>query len=92
MTHVIRDRQWFAEKLPIMDAFWKRVLWHRANGVEDLLKPPRKPRAKKVKITPVVSRIQEYEEDQESSSEESVEEPEEAVTAPNKETWDYAYL
>jgi hypothetical protein len=98
VTHVVRDRQWFAEKLPIMDAFWKRVLWHRANGVEDLLKPPRKPRAKKVKVTPVVSRIQEYDEDQESSSSEdeveSVEVPssEEEAEPKKEETWDYAYL
>ncbi len=34
VTHVKRDRQWFAEKLPIMDAFWKRVLYHREHGCE----------------------------------------------------------
>lgn len=39
-----RDREWFKEKLPIMDAFWKRVLWHRENGVESILPKPRKKR------------------------------------------------
>ena len=41
VTHVVRDRGWFQEMLPIMDAFWKRVLWHRVNGVEGLVKVPR---------------------------------------------------
>jgi putative phage-type endonuclease len=46
VTNVKRDREWFNEKLPIMDAFWKRVIWHREHGVDDLLKPKRTPRKK----------------------------------------------
>jgi len=68
VTHVKRDRQWFAEKLPVMDAFWKRVLWHRANGIDGLQKAPRvtKPRAKKEKpVTPC--RIVDCEEDDEET-------------------------
>jgi putative phage-type endonuclease len=48
VTHVTRDRQWFEDKLPIMDALWKRVVWYRENGgVEELLPKPRKPRQTK---------------------------------------------
>ena len=47
VTEVKRDRQWFEDKLPIMNDLWKRVLWHRENGVEKLLKPERKKREKK---------------------------------------------
>jgi hypothetical protein len=81
---VKRDREWFAEKLPIMDAFWKRVLWHREHGIEDLEKPKRAPRAKKEKPVPKCC-IQELDEDQESDEEmETQVEP--------SEVWDYAYL
>ena len=52
VTEVKRDREWFAEQLPVMDAFWKRVLWHRENGVEDLLKPKRTRKTKKVEPPP----------------------------------------
>jgi len=52
VTHVVRDRQWFEDKLPIMDALWKRVIWYRENGgVEELLPKPRKPRQIKKTIT-----------------------------------------
>jgi len=44
VVNVKRDRQWFAEQLPVMDRLWQRVLWHRENGIEGLKK---KPRAKK---------------------------------------------
>ena len=50
VTHVTRDRQWFKDKLPIMDALWKRVVWYRENGgVEELLPKPRKSRQTKKK-------------------------------------------
>ena len=50
VTHVKRSREWFATQLPIMDEFWKRVLWHRENGIQGLLTPikTRVPRAKKI--------------------------------------------
>jgi hypothetical protein len=42
VTEVKRDRQWFTDKLPIMDALWKRVLHYRENGgVEELLPRPK---------------------------------------------------
>lgn len=45
VTEVKRDRQWFQDQLPIMDALWKRVIWHREHGVDDLLAKPKKTRA-----------------------------------------------
>jgi putative phage-type endonuclease len=42
VTNVKRSREWFQEQLPVMDAFWKRVLWHREHGVEDLLEKTKK--------------------------------------------------
>jgi putative phage-type endonuclease len=39
VTHVKRDRGWFEKYLPVMDALWKRVLWHREHGqVPELVK------------------------------------------------------
>ena len=65
VTEVKRDRQWFQDQLPIMDALWKRVLWHRQNGVEGLIKPKR-PRAARKKPEPVMEKclIKDYDEDQ----------------------------
>lgn len=83
-------------------------MYHREHGVEGLLKPPRAPRAKKARVIPTTSRIQEYDEDQESSdSEEPVdqisvpppprdedEEPEveDEGVTVKQEVWDYSYL
>ena len=51
VTNVKRSRDWFAEQLPVMDAFWKRVLWYRENGgVEELLPKPKKERVSRKKI------------------------------------------
>lgn len=36
IIRVQRDRVWFEEKLPVMRAFWDRVLYKRANGVCEL--------------------------------------------------------
>lgn len=49
VTEVQRDRQWFQDQLPVMDEFWKKVLWHRQNGCDSLIKPvvQRKSRLKK---------------------------------------------
>ena len=64
VTEVKRDRQWFAEQLPVMDALWKRVLWHRENGVEDLLKPKKTRAPRKPKEVPVaICEIREYDEE-----------------------------
>lgn len=51
VTEVKRDREWFKTQLPVMDAFWKRVLWHRENGCESIMpkkRAPRKPKEPKV--------------------------------------------
>jgi putative phage-type endonuclease len=37
VIHVKRDREWFSKNLPIMDAFWKRVLHKRQHGPCELL-------------------------------------------------------
>jgi len=66
VTHVKRDRQWFTEQLPVMEAFWKRVLWHRENGYEELLPKPKKTRVTRKKtLYKEVCRIISYEEDNE---------------------------
>lgn len=68
VTEVKRDREWFTTQLPVMDALWKRVLWHREHGVEDLLKAKnakkRGPR-KNIQETsePQQCKILDYEED-----------------------------
>ena len=35
VVKVKRDREWFAEKLPIMKAFWDQVLWAREHGLSE---------------------------------------------------------
>lgn len=50
VTHVKRDREWFKEKLPIMEDFWNKVLWHREHGIEEPVKKTRKPREKKPEV------------------------------------------
>ena len=47
LTEVKRDREWFKEQLPVMDALWKRVIWHRANGCDDIMPKKRAPRKPK---------------------------------------------
>ena len=65
VTEVKRDREWFKEKLPVMEALWKRVLWHRENGVEELLEKPKQKRPqaarKKKEITCEISTNEEDE-------------------------------
>ena len=39
VVNVKRDREWFAEQLPVMKEFWDKVLWHREHGQLDLLRP-----------------------------------------------------
>ena len=58
VTEVKRDREWFAQYLPVMEAFWNRVLWHREHGVDELLKPKRAPRKKKVIEAPPTEKCQ----------------------------------
>jgi len=44
VVHVLRDREWFQESLPVFKEFWDKVVWHRANGCDALLPKPRTPR------------------------------------------------
>jgi len=39
VVHVLRDRQWFADSLPVLDAFWKQVQISRIEGLK--VKPKR---------------------------------------------------
>lgn len=52
VTEVKRDREWFAQQLPVMEAFWNRVLWHREHGVEELLNKPKRTRKTKKEMEP----------------------------------------
>ena len=36
IIRVLRSREWFSEKLPIMDEFWKTVLYKREHGLCEL--------------------------------------------------------
>ena len=97
VTHVTRDREWFAEKLPIMEAFWNRVLWHREHGVDDLLPPPKKTRAKKILPPPrccIIDCDEDFVEDEEapSSPPQAPSSPPQAPSTPDQEPWDYSYL
>ncbi len=40
VIRVKRDRAWFEEMLPVMDAFWKRVVYKREHGLCELIEPP----------------------------------------------------
>ena len=37
-TLIQRDRKWFSDAYILIDDFWKKVLYHRKNGVEKLIK------------------------------------------------------
>jgi putative phage-type endonuclease len=50
VVEVERDRGWWDTNLPIMRAFWDKVLYHREHGIEEPVKKPRVPR--KVKELP----------------------------------------
>jgi putative phage-type endonuclease len=67
VTEVKRDRDWFAQQLPVMEAFWNRVLWHREHGVEELLNKPKRTRktTKKLPEAPQPCIIKDCEDDEE---------------------------
>jgi putative phage-type endonuclease len=44
VTRVPRDRDWWEKYFPVMEEFWKKVLYHRENGIEEPVKRPRKKR------------------------------------------------
>ena len=40
-VEIPRNREWWATNMPIMKAFWDRVLWHREHGHQELLPAPK---------------------------------------------------
>jgi hypothetical protein len=52
VVHVLRDREWFREQLPVMKALWDRVVWHREHGCDSLLPKPKTSRKPKPIIVP----------------------------------------
>ena len=57
VTIVPRDREWFKTNLPIMDAFWKRVLYFREH-LDELPKPKEKKTRVKKELPPAVCEIE----------------------------------
>jgi hypothetical protein len=53
VTIVPRDREWFKKYLPVMDEFWKKVLYFREH-LDELPKPKEKVKRKKKEPAPVV--------------------------------------
>ena len=41
-TRLKRDREWFREKLPVIESFWQDVVYYRRHGVTEILPKPRK--------------------------------------------------
>jgi len=63
ITTMDRDPAWWVEFLPVMDAFWQRVLHAREHGVE--LPPPKEKKTRVVKPKPeAVCEIFDYSEDE----------------------------
>jgi putative phage-type endonuclease len=51
---VLRDRKWFAEVFPKLQAFWQKILYHRAHGYDELLKKYNKPTVAELLAKPKV--------------------------------------
>ena len=47
-TKVYRNKKWFKDNLPLIEEFWNKVLYHKANGIEDLIKNKKTYNRKKV--------------------------------------------
>ena len=41
-TRVKRDREWFRDKLPVIEKFWQDVVYYRRHGITEILPKPRK--------------------------------------------------
>lgn len=67
VTDVKRDRDWFEKYFPVMDEFWKRVLWHREHGCESIM--PKKRQRKTVLKPKIQCIIQDCEEDMQNLTE-----------------------
>ena len=57
VTIVPRDREWFKKYLPVMDEFWKRVLYFREH-LDELPKPKEKKTRVKKEVPPAVCEIE----------------------------------
>jgi len=59
VTIVPRDREWFKTYLPVMDAFWKRVLYFREHLDEIPMPKEKVKRPRKIKeLPPPVCEVQ----------------------------------
>ena len=59
VTIVPRDREWFKTYLPVMDAFWKRVLYFREHLDEIPMPKEKVKRSRKIKeLPPPVCEVQ----------------------------------
>ena len=47
VTNVSRDREWWETSLPKFQEVWSKVLWHRKNGCETIMPPPKVKRTSK---------------------------------------------
>lgn len=64
ITEIKKEPDWFSNHFSTFESVWKRVLWHRENGVESILpkpKIPRKVNTKKAKESPVECTIEDDE-------------------------------
>lgn len=41
-TRLQRDREWFRNKLPVIEKFWQDVVYYRRHGITEILPKPRK--------------------------------------------------
>ena len=57
VTVVPRDREWFAKYLPVMKAFWDKVLYFREH-IDELPKPKEKKKRKKKEVPPPTCQVQ----------------------------------
>ena len=62
VTVVPRDREWFAKYLPVMKAFWDKVLYFREH-IDELPKPKEKKKRKKKEVPPPTCQVQELSEE-----------------------------
>jgi hypothetical protein len=57
VVNVKRDREWFKTYLPVMDEFWKKVLYFREH-IDELPQPKPKRTRKKKEVEPIKCEIQ----------------------------------
>ena len=63
VVNIPRDREWWKTNLPVMRAFWEKVLYFREH-IDELPKPKEKKTRKKKEVPPPVCEIMEMSEDE----------------------------